>query len=141
MPPDSRYMFVYRKTDNQLLLRRYDRAHVDRGNTCLSDANYRNPANDRPTIAPTYLHVRHSQLNGGWSPVWCAGELSIKDGRLWRLNNESGHFQPTTACLPHVENTFSAYGFRKASDFASGDFNQVKATEVCGPTSNSGTGQ
>ncbi len=130
MPPDGRYIYVYRKKDNQLVLRRYDRAHVDQGNTCLSDANFRYPANQRLT---QYLHVRHSQLNGDWSPVWCAGELSIKGGKLWRLNNESGHFKPTIACLPYVANTFTAYGFSKASDFASGAFSQVPATEVCGP--------
>jgi len=130
MPPDGRYIYVYRKKDNQLVLRRYDRAHVDRGATCQSDANYRYQANYRGN---TYLHVRHSQINGDWSPVWCAGELSIKGGRLWRLNNESGHFKPPATCLPYVENTFVGYGYRKASDFQSGDFNQVQATEVCGP--------
>jgi hypothetical protein len=90
--------------------------------------------------APEYLHVRHSQLNGGWLPVWCAGELSIKDGRLWRLNNESGHFKPPTTCLPNVERTFLAYGYRKASDFASGAFSQVRATEVCAANPNPAPG-
>jgi hypothetical protein len=132
-PDQGRFIFVYRVSDNKLVIRRYDRAHNEDDATlgaCLDYARYRYPANQRGDI---YQHVRHSQLNGGWGPVYCAGEMTIKNGALWRLNNASGHYKPNEACLSYVANTLRWYGYSIASDFSMGDYSRVSVSEVSCP--------
>lgn len=77
----------------------------------------------------TYHHVRHSQLNGttpkdssgfnnsnAWDQVYCAGELRVHNGKIDRINNESGHFRPTptnqgeSVCTIHVLEVLRALG-------------------------------
>ncbi|MFA8356939.1 hypothetical protein ACEPT7_03445 [Burkholderia ubonensis] len=126
-PEDGRYIFVYRTTDNTLVLRKYDRAHNDENQSCLAYQKYRFEKNINSD--GSYKHVRHSQLNGGWSPVWCAGEMTVKFGQLSKLNNASGHYQPPVACLAYVEQTLKTFGYTFAPDYASGSYSTVSTAE------------
>jgi hypothetical protein len=142
LPQSGRFIYVYRTTDNQILIRRYDRAHVNvpplpPGHTdetsCLDYAKYRDQDNlsKRPQ---QYMHVRHSQLNGGWQPVWCAGELRIRNGQFDAINNESGHFQPSATCVAAVITKLRLDGYAFTPGFRSGDYRQVKSEETdCPP--------
>lgn len=132
-PASGRFIFVYRPSDNKLLIRRYDRAHTEGDpelTACLGYAQYRFPGNQRQQ---EYLHVRHSQLNGGWGPVYCAGEITFKGGAVWRLNNASGHYQPSATCLNYVETTLKLYGYPLHQDYQKGPYNVVHATETSCP--------
>ncbi|WP_159082878.1 hypothetical protein [Burkholderia mayonis] len=126
-PEDGRYIFVYRTIDNTLVLRKYDRAHNDENQSCLAYSKYR----FKPNLNSdgSYKHVRHSQLNGGWSPVWCAGEMTVKFGQLWRLNNASGHYQPPQTCLAYVEDTLRTFQYSFAPDYVSGNYSTVSTAE------------
>lgn len=99
---DGRYIYVYRKSDNKIIMRKYDR-----DNTAYRQSyNYRtNPG----TNGQEYLHVRHSQLNGGWQPVWAAGEMRVENNMVTIVNNESGHFKPDPSTLEYVKKTFHAW--------------------------------
>ena len=133
LPQNGRFIFVYRATDAKLMIRRYDRVNTEGDPTltaCLDYFQYRYPSN---YVSNIYQHVRHTQLNSGWSPVYCAGEMTIKDGGVWRLNNASGHYQPDAACLVNVENTLGAYGVRFNPDFQKGPYTSVHATETSCP--------
>lgn len=108
---DGRYIFVLRKYANEpdklgLVLRRYDRNAIQpTGQVCKND-KYSFADNIGKTIAKGNPgHVRHSQLNGGWNPVYSAGELWVKNGRIIVVSNESGHFKPTKASLDAVRET------------------------------------
>jgi RHS repeat-associated protein len=118
---DGRYIYVYRGTDNKLIIRHFDR---DVGGKDYS--RYRYPNNYKNG---RYLHVRHSQLNGGWEPLWCAGELRIKDNKIYRLNNESGHFKPEEWRLNYVKITLDAWGIPLHPEFRMGNYKDVTAAE------------
>lgn len=139
-PQQGRFIFVYRASDNKLLVRNYDRAHDEDDQTlkaCLNYAQYRYPGNMRSKYlggVDTYLHVRHSQLNGGWGPVWCAGEMRIEDGKLSALNNASGHYQPNKDCLSNVMNTLAWFGYQVADNVVVGSYLNVSVNESCPPS-------
>ena len=108
---DGRYIFVLRKYANDpdklgLVLRRYDRNIIQpTGQVCKND-KYSYADNIRKTVSKGNPgHVRHSQLNGGWNPVYSAGELWVKNGQIIVVSNESGHFKPTKASLDAVKET------------------------------------
>lgn len=109
--PDGRYIFVLRKYANApdklgLVLRRYDRNVIQpTGQVCKND-KFSYADNLNKTISKGNPgHVRHSQLNGGWKPVYSAGELWVKNGQIIVVSNESGHFKPTKASLDAVKET------------------------------------
>jgi len=58
-----------------------------------------------------YERVRHTQLRGpdkegaGWKGIYCAGELTVKKGKVTDSNNASGHYQPPETCTTRVERT------------------------------------
>ncbi|WP_433931551.1 hypothetical protein AB3662_44890 [Sorangium cellulosum] len=105
----ARYIYVLR-TDNMLLLRRYDRSVPGNYYDNFQYSGNRNlgVSGDAEGDTNTYAHVRHSQLNGGWNPVWCAGEMLVCGGKIAVINNASGHFQPSSACLNYVTQTLQA---------------------------------
>lgn len=97
---DGRYIFVLRKYANDpdklgLVLRRYDRNVIQpNGQVCKND-QYSYADNLGKTIAKGYPgHVRHSQLNGGWNPVYSAGELWVKNGRIIVVSNDPATSSP-----------------------------------------------
>ena len=109
--PDGRYIFVLRKYANDpdrlgLVLRRYDRNDIQKtGQICKNDT-FSYADNMEKTIPKNNPgHVRHSQLNDGWNPVYSAGELWIKNGQIVVISNESGHFKPSKASLDSVKET------------------------------------
>lgn len=94
LPGDGRYIYVYRKSDNSILVRPYDRSETTF--SLQYPGNCRALASGRIALVGCklpnlqsggYLHVRHSQLNSGWDPVWCAGEMVIKNGKICLANN------------------------------------------------------
>ena len=108
---DGRYIFVLRKYANDpdrlgLVLRRYDRNFILRyGLVCKND-KYSYPDNIKKTVsADRSGHVRHTQLNGGWNPVYSAGELWIKNGQIIVVSNDSGHFKPSKTSLDALKET------------------------------------
>ncbi len=108
---DGRYIFVLRKYANDpdklgLVLRRYDRNVIQPdGQLCKND-KYAFADNMKKTVRyGNPGHVRHSQLNGGWHPVYSAGELWVQNGQIVTVSNESGHFKPTKASLDAVKET------------------------------------
>ena len=108
---DGRYIFVLRKYANEpdrlgLVLRRYDRNQIlANGQICKNDAFSYKDNLDKTLNRNIPGHVRHSQLNNGWNPVYSAGELWISDGRIVAVSNESGHFKPSKASLDYVKET------------------------------------
>ncbi|WP_157660716.1 hypothetical protein [Burkholderia ubonensis] len=44
--------------------------------------------------ADKFGYFHHSYMNNGL-PVICAGELAIKDGKIFGINNYSGHYRPS----------------------------------------------
>lgn len=137
LPVDGRYIYVYRKTDDRILVRPYDRLHNDLPNETNP---WIYPGNCNPNIRFSqtrcttatgqhggYMHVRHSQLNGGWDPVWCAGEMLIESGKISVANNESGHFKPNATCLDYVRQTLDAWGVPVAQNAKFGDYTQYPA--------------
>ena len=124
---DGRYIFVLRKYANEpdrlgLVLRRYDRNHVrENDEICKNDTfSYQN--NLKNTLSKDIPgHVRHSQLNNGWNPLYSAGELWVSDGRIVAVSNESGHFKPSKASLDYVKETL---------DYLSIPTNEIKFLDV-----------
>lgn len=50
----------------------------------------------------------HATLIGGYNPqVQAAGILEIRGGKIYSINNASGHFKPSNECLSIVEEIFS----------------------------------
>jgi hypothetical protein len=132
--PNGRYIYVLNLA-GQIWLSAYDRGDYPNN---LSPANWRLMVDDMavsldpcsPNVSGCeYQHVRHSQLNEGWDPVYCAGEMRIAGGMIDRVNNESGHFRPPATCLQYVK---SVLGWLRAStspDVDMGDFETVKTGE------------
>lgn len=105
----GRYIFVLKKGENKLLVRTYDRSHfIKTGPFGLCNYDRYLYAGNKKTIRNTKKkHVRHSQLNGGWSDVWSAGELWIENGNILAISNESGHFKPAPESLKYVQETLN----------------------------------
>jgi hypothetical protein len=89
--PDGRYIYVW-QSGGDFLIRNYDRWNDD----SLSDEchelykQYQLPSNSGLTVK----HVRHTQVNGSWDAVKAAGELKVKNGKIVKINNSSGHYKP-----------------------------------------------
>lgn len=104
---DGRYIYVLRKGDSTpltIVMRKFDRNFtLKNGKKCIFEKyQYRGnvEAIKTPGLSP---HVRHSQLNSGWSPVWGAGELIVIQGQVTIISNESGHFKPANKTLQYVQ--------------------------------------
>lgn len=104
---DGRYIYVLRKRDSEpltLVMRKSDRNFtLKNGNQCLLHKFRYQPNIESiktPGLSP---HVRHSQLNEGWAPVWGAGELIVYQGKVTVISNESGHFKPATKTLQYAQ--------------------------------------
>jgi len=137
LPQDGRYIYVYRKSDNKIVLRHYDRNLADKdfaypGN-CREQTDFGNfPCTTNGGQSGRSLHVRHSQLNGGWDPVWCAGEMRIENNKICLINNESGHFKPKPACTHNVRLTLKLWEVPTSGGLLSGDLGTFKAAQTCG---------
>jgi len=134
LPENGRYIYVYRKSDNNIYIRNYDRNESDKkwmySGNCRDHTNF-GQYDCSPTATGRYLHVRHSQLNGGWDPVWCAGELRIENGKICMANNESGHFKPDQRCLGYVRTTLKDWGVPMADNAIFGDYTKESAGKTC----------
>jgi hypothetical protein len=136
LPLDGRYIYVYRKSDNTIRIRHYDRNESDKdwmypGN-CRAQTNFgQYPCTAAGIGSGRYLHVRHSQLNGGWDPIWCAGEMRIENGRVCMANNESGHFRPNKSCLAYLKTTLREFGVAMDANAVFDDFSRASASETC----------
>lgn len=123
---DGRYIYVLSEDSNQLLIRSYDRYNYNNPNESYCSQWYSHftyPDNIRQYDSGTkYLHVRHSQLNNGWNPLWSAGEMQIWNGQVTVINNESGHFKPPAANVQYVVDTLRAYGIPLSSDLKAGEY-------------------
>jgi hypothetical protein len=112
LPHDGLYIFVLRTSDDKLLVRISDRPK-DKGEYFRGNPNCNYPEN--PTAnGESPMFVRHTQLNGGYSNVWSAGQLEIKDRRVIWVSNASGHFAPSLDSLKYVTQVLVAYNL--ASD-------------------------
>ena len=101
---DGLYIFVYRTTDNKLLIRRSDRPD-DRGLHSHGEKIYSLTGNPAGNGESPHMFVRHTQLNGGWSDVWSAGQLEYYHGQLLWISNASGHYAPSLTSLDYVLDT------------------------------------
>lgn len=154
LPEDGRYIYVYRKSDNTIAVRNYDR--LDRDATSEENKKYEESIHSpncrqdtgfgsflckspQPTGYKN-LHVRHSQLNDGWGPVWCAGEMRIgtqsiggkSEQKICKVNNSSGHFKPKVDCLQYVRESLDRWGVPFLNDpKAFGHYDTVKTREKC----------
>jgi len=53
-------------------------------------------------------HMPHPTLTGGLDPtVRAAGEVDIRAGQIYSINNLSGHFRPSPDSLGTIYNAFS----------------------------------
>jgi hypothetical protein len=136
---DGRYIYVLSKDTNQFYIRPYDRYNQKAPTATYCSTWYKAftyPQNDRTYKGRNfYLHVRHSQLNNGWNPLWAAGEMQIWNGEVTVINNESGHFQPPAENVEYALNTLLAYNIPVSSSVKAGSFesNPAKLTESqCG---------
>ena len=133
---DGRYIYVYRKSEDDIYIRPYDRNQSDSkwmfpGNCRVKTQFGQYPCKTAAGKNGRYLHVRHSQLNGGWDPVWCAGEMRIKDKQVCIVNNESGHFKPKKQCLDYVHIALENWGILVAGNAKFDDFNKASAATAC----------
>ena len=141
----GRYIFVLKKDgNNTLLVRKFDRSHLTsdtkdswcdyryylflkniksiKGKNYLKTVKFIEGVStiaDVNELINYNLHVRHSQLNGGWDDVWSAGELWVKkievnegkfESRIIAISNESGHFKPSFKSLKYVEENLNYLG-------------------------------
>ena len=60
-------------------------------------------------IADNGMHV-HPQILGNATPVASAGEITVKDGVVTMINNESGTFTPAASTLNRVQGAAEAQG-------------------------------
>lgn len=52
-------------------------------------------------------HMPHPTLIGGTNPtVRGAGIVEIRGGKIYSIDNSSGHFKPDSNCMPSVQNAF-----------------------------------
>lgn len=132
--PNGRYIYVL-NLSGQIWISGYDRGDYQNN---ISPANYRLMASggaiSQDPCSPNqpnckYCHVRHSQLNEGWDPVYCAGEMRIASGMIDRINNESGHFRPPAACLEYVRSVLGWLRAPTSPDVEMGVFTSVKTDE------------
>lgn len=127
LPPDGLYIFVYRTTDNKLLVRRSDRPD-DKGCYSEGDKRYSYSGNPEGNGETPHMFVRHTQLNGGWKPVWSAGQLEIWNGKIIWVSNQSGHFHPSMMSLDYVVNTLEAWNLVVKDSVHRFDFGQEHRT-------------
>lgn len=139
---DGRYIYVYRKRDDTVVVRRYDRQKDGNRPTCASYNQFRASQNFRPSSdpgadEPQYLHVRHSQLAGSTTEtVWAAGELRVKNGAIDIINNGSGHFQPDVSAIAYLRIKLFWERIPVSSEVRTGVWTNVPAAEdVCPPAS------
>lgn len=133
--PDGRYIYVVRSS-GQMLIRNYDRAKDGGRPTCPGYDRFRAQQNWRSrNNKDEYLHVRHSQLVGNnTDEVYAAGELRVKNRLVDRINNASGHYQPTVAAVGYALQKLSAASIQIAPDLVAGDHRFVSAAEdTCEP--------
>jgi len=109
---DGLFIFVY-KQNGEFVIRRSDRTD-DTGYGVKGEAQYIYAGN--PAYSPSWWKwfrrgektesphqfVRHSQVNHGYSPVYSAGQLQIKGGKIIWVSNASGHFSPPYESLDCV---------------------------------------
>jgi hypothetical protein len=142
LPSGTRFIYVYRKQDNRIVIRNYDRGTGQ--NLYSGNCRQSSPFGSGPCTMPnssqgTYLHVRHTQLNhapgtaaeNNWDPVWCAGEMRIENGNVCLINNESGHFKPPAACTAYVAQTLKTWRVPTATWLLTGNFSDYKAGKDC----------
>lgn len=129
---DGRYIYVLPadpdNTVGQLRVRRYDR---ERGGPAC--ATYYKQFQYWPNCRPeggtceTYLHVRHSQLNSGWAPLFAAGEMRVWNGQVEVVNNESGHFRPPADLALRACTELDRLRVRSSASRKCGDYNEYSA--------------
>lgn len=52
-------------------------------------------------------HMPHPTLIGGTNPtVQGAGIVEIRGGKIYSIDNASGHFKPDSSCMTSVQNAF-----------------------------------
>ena len=52
-------------------------------------------------------HMPHPTLIGGTNPtVQGAGIVEIRGGKIYSIDNSSGHFKPDSSCMVSVQNAF-----------------------------------
>lgn len=127
--PNGRYIFVHTK-EGEVWISAYDRGDEYYYNR--SDTNWRNDFHPCFPLSPgcDYKHVRHSQLNEGWDPLYCAGEMRIANGAIDRINNASGHFKPSVSCInDYLIPTLRAMFLPLSKDLRAGDFMKVNTKE------------
>lgn len=95
---DGDYIYVMDKLGNLFIHK--DRQYID------SEGNYY-PNNDQ--FNPNWKLVNHSSFTRGES-VACAGEISIVDGKITKINNCSGHYQPAHYSLHRVVSELNKRG-------------------------------
>lgn len=138
----ERFIYVYRKQDDKIVVRNYDRdqkTYMYPGN-CRTQSGFGAYKCDADGITNgDYLHVRHSQLNhapdttpgNNWGPVWCAGEMRIENGEVCMINNASGHFKPNASCIDNVASSLKAWGVPTSEWLMSGDFDTYNTAKTC----------
>lgn len=53
---------------------------------------------------------QHSDFLSGGAIV-CAGEYRLKDGKVYKFNNKSGHYEPPSKCLEYVKQKILDSGY------------------------------
>ena len=93
LPVDGRYIYLYRKSDNNIYIRNYDRGTADKkwmypGN-CREHTNFGQYAcMTSGNKAGRYLHVRHSQLTVAGIPFGVVASCASKAERsAWRTTS------------------------------------------------------
>jgi hypothetical protein len=114
LPSDGLYIFVFRAVDSKLLVRISDRP-ADSGTYFKGNTACSFPGNPNANGESPHMFVRHTQLNGGYTDVWSAGQLEIYAGRIVWVSNASGHFAPSFDSLSYVVSTLVAMNLAPAN--------------------------
>ena len=129
LPPDGLYIFVFR-TDGKLLVRRSDRPD-DKGYFDCGNLDFLFPGNPPGDRSLQHMFVRHTQLNGGYAPVWSAGQMEIHSRSILWISNASGHFAPSIGTLDFVETALVDWGFARSGQIAKHDNRWQPSPTVC----------
>jgi hypothetical protein len=65
---------------------------------------------------PATARDGHPELVDGW-PVYAAGQVTVVNGTITDLNNQSGHYNPSAVVASFVETAFNAFGLNATGKY------------------------
>ncbi len=137
---EGRYVYVFKKSSagdfDEIVLRHSDEDPDNAGfryeaNCVAKKVGKQSDCKRTSRKEGSYVPVKHTQLNGGWGDVWCAGELRIENGAVCLVNNSSGHFKPPPSCAGKVVVSLALWKMPVSDSVVRGAHEIYKANRPC----------